>query len=501
MAVKINTATFTGIEGIMIDVEVDISRGLPCFNIVGMPNIAVKESKERVRAAIINSGFEFPVGRITINLAPADLKKEGSLFDLPIAIGILLATNQIKIDNVEKYIFMGELSLLGELRMVKGALPIVIEGIKNNIYSFIVPLENKDECSIIKEAKVYPLSNLNEVVGYLKYKDLLPYKNKYKFNILNKYSIDFSDILSQESAKRAVEVAAAGNHNIILYGPPGTGKTMIAKRIPTILPDITYKEALECTKIYSVVGALKEKKGLIVKRPFRDPHHTASKISLVGGGINLNPGEVSLAHNGVLFLDELLEFKKDVLESLRQPLENRKIKISKSSGTVEYPCNFMLVGALNPCPCSKIPCECSELEKRRYINKLSGPLLDRIDIFTPLSKLEYREIKSTTKGENSKTIKKRIDKARKIQKERFKSYSILTNGEMNGEMIMKYCKLKGKAASFMEKVYDKFNFSTRVYTRILKVSRTIADLEEKQDIEEVDLIEALQYRKFLDNIV
>lgn len=380
MAIKVNSAAFTGVEGIMIDVEVDIGRGLPSFNIVGLGDVAVKESKERVRASLINSGFEFPVGRITVNLAPADVKKEGALFDLAIAIGILKESAQITMD-INDYIFLGELSLMGELRGIRGTLPIIIEGIKNKFNKFIIPISNSIEASLVKNSQIYPLENLKEVISYLQYKDLMPFCGEGTISRTVKYNIDFQDVIGQESVKRAIEVAAAGNHNIILYGPPGTGKTMLAERISTILPDLSYEESLECTKIYSVAGELNKEYSLISNRPFRSPHHTASKIALIGGGSKLLPGEISLAHNGVLYLDEMLEFNRNSLEALRQPLENRKVRISKSTGTVEYPCNFMLVSSLNPCPCGNYGsgnCICSDYERKRYIKKLSGPLMDTI---------------------------------------------------------------------------------------------------------------------------
>ena len=500
MAVKITTAAFTGIDGALVSVEVDIGRGLPCFNIVGLPDTSVKESKERVRAAIVNSGFDFPVSKIVINLAPADIKKVGALFDLPIAIGILIATEQILFEDAEKFLIMGELSLSGELKRVRGVLPIAIEGIKNNINNYILPQYNAEECSVVKETNVYPFENLKQVVEYIKYRDLMPYEYKEQKNQIEG-RLDFEDILGQESCKRAVEVAAAGNHNLLMIGPPGSGKTMIAQRVPTILPSLSYEEGLEVTKIYSVSGNLDGTKGLMQDRPFRTPHHMTTSIALIGGGSNLVPGEVSLAHNGVLFLDEVLEFKKNVLEVLRQPLEDRVIKICRTSGTVTYPSNFMAIIATNPCPCgyygSSKQCTCSDYERKRYIGKLSGPLLDRIDLFTFVNSLSFKELQCKTKGESSKNIRKRVEKAREIQKNRFEKEQIYSNAQMDGRLIKKYCKLNNKSNKIIEKIYNRYSLSTRAYSRILKVARTIADLNEREIIEESDIIEALQYRRFL----
>lgn len=508
MAIKILTASSTGIEGFIISVELDITRGLPSFNIVGLADVSVKESKERVRSAIINSGYEFPLGRITVNLAPADLRKEGSQYDLPIAIGILIASEQIIFSETDNYLFMGELSLSGELKKIKGALPLVIEGIKNNINNYIVPLSNAKECCIIKNSNIYPFENLKQVISYLTTKDLLPFVKSSSNKTKAMYdSLNFSDIIGQESSKRALEVAAAGCHNIILAGPPGSGKTMLAQRIPTILPSLTYDEALEVTKIYSVSGNLSTCDGLIYERPFRAPHHTSSNTALVGGGIRLMPGEISLAHNGVLFLDEILEFKKNVLEVLRQPLEDRTITISRATGSVLYPANFMLAGSLNPCPCgyygsSVKPCTCTDYERKRYINKLSGPLLDRIDIFIFVNPIPYKDLTSKKKSESSQEIKKRIEKARNIQKDRFAKKKIYCNAQMNQTLVSKYCILNKSTEKLIENIYTKFNLSTRAYNRILKVSRTIADLNGRDNIEEIDVIEALQYRRFLnENII
>lgn len=505
MAIKINSATFTGVNGIIINVEIDILNGLPSFNIVGLADTSVKESKERVRSAIMNSGFDFPMKRITVNLAPADLKKEGALLDLPIALAILIATNQIYVDAMENFLFIGELSLLGELKRIKGALPIVIDGINNDISKYIVPLENAEECAIVKGAQVYPFENLKQVTEFLKYQDLMPYKQQSHVTA-TKNSYDFSDVLGQESCKRAIEVAAAGGHNIVMFGPPGCGKTMIAKRIPTILPKLSYKEALEVTKIYSISNNLDKLGGLIKDRPFRSPHHTSSQISLVGGGNNLIPGEISLAHNGVLFLDEILEFNKKTLEVLRQPLEDKFIRISRASGNVKYPANFMLVGAMNPCPCgfhgsNAKDCTCSEYERKRYINKLSKPLLDRIDLFIGVNPVPYENLRGDKISETSQAIRERIEIASKIQKRRFNNEGIYCNAQMNERLLKKYCNLDSKANSVIEKIYAKFNISTRGYSRILKVSRTIADLKTKNNVSQEDIIEALQYRKFIDENV
>lgn len=500
MAVKINTASFSGIDGTIISVEVDIENGLPCFSIVGLADTSVKESKERVRAAITNSGFQFPIKRIIINLAPADIKKVGALFDLPIALGILIATEQISFVDSSEFLIMGELSLSGNLNRVRGVLPGTIEGIKNNINNFIIPLDNAEECSTIKGSKAYPFQNLQQIVSFIKYRDLMPYESK---GIASKENIelDFLDVLGQESCKRAIEVAAAGNHNILMTGPPGSGKTMIAQRIPTILPQLSYEEALEVTKIYSISGNLMKSEGLIRKRPFRSPHHTTTNTALVGGGSNLMPGEVSLAHNGILFLDEILEFKKTVLEVLRQPIEDRVVKISRVSGSVTFPCNFMTVFATNPCPCgyfaSNRQCTCTDYERKRYMKKLSGPLIDRIDLFTFVNSLSYEDLNKKSKGESSVSIRKRVEIARNIQKERFKKENIYCNSQMTSKLIRKYCNLNMKGLNLIKKIYNKYNLSTRAYDRILKVSRTIADLSNKECIEEDHLIEAIYYRRFI----
>lgn len=444
MAIQIMSAAFTGIKGVIVRVEIDITRGLPALNIVGLADTSVKESKERVRSAILNSGFDFPVQRITINLAPADFKKEGSLFDLPIAIGILLATKQIIVNDINDYLFIGELSLSGQLNKVRGALSVVMEGVKNKIEKFVVPTCNAKECSLIKAAKLYPLDNLNQVVDFLNYRDLMPYEQVSESEVLINEELDYEDVMGQESSKRAIEVAAAGGHNLLMYGAPGSGKSMMAKRIPTILPSLSPEESLEVTKIYSVSGKLEGNGGIISQRPFRNPHHTISRIALVGGGNKIIPGEISLAHRGVLFLDEILEFKKDVLEILRQPLEERKINISRYNGTVEYPSNFMFVSALNPCPCGYYgsydkKCSCSDYERQRYLSKLSGPLLDRIDIFTAVNFLPYNKIANATNSEKSKFIKRRVEDARDIQVKRFDKENICCNAEMSQKLIKKYC--------------------------------------------------------------
>lgn len=499
MAVAIKTASFKGIQGTKVNVEVEISRGLPAFNIVGMANTEVKESKERVRSAIINSGYEFPMGRITVNLAPADMRKEGTHFDLPIAIGILSASLQINIKYINKFMYMGELSLSGCLLKVRGAVPIIIEGLDSSITNFIVPKGNAEECSFVQNANIYPCETLIDVINILEENNRKPYKFHKSKSMDAEYDIDFSEVYGQSASKRAIEVAAAGKHNIALEGPPGAGKTMLARRIPTILPKLSYEEALEVTKIYSVYG-LNNINGMVWNRPFRSPHHTSSVMALTGGGLKLLPGEISLAHNGVLFLDELLEFKRDVLEVLRQPLEDRVIKVSRYGGCITYPANIMLVCAYNPCPCgfwgsSRHRCTCSPVQIKRYSSKLSGPLVDRIDIFSYVKDLDLNELENHANNESSEKIRERVVKARELQKRRFIGSNTRTNSEMNSKQIEKFCRLDKKCKKLMEVVFEKFNLSARTYNKVLKVARTIADLDERENIEESDIIEASQYRK------
>lgn len=503
MLSKTLTSATYGIDAYIVEVETHVEKQVPGFIIVGLPDNAVKESRERVVAAIKNSNIQFPIKKITINLAPADIKKEGSSYDLSIAIGILSAVEIVDQELLSDSLFLGELSLDGTLRHIKGALPIAVEAKKKGIKRIILPKDSANEAAIVDDIDVFGFDNLSEVIEFLN-GDIFPDKTltdkQQLFSAINNYHLDFSDVKGQENVKRALEVAAAGAHNILMIGPPGSGKTMLAKRFPSILPPLTFDEALETTKIHSIAGILPKDKAIITERPFRSPHHTVSDAALVGGGSFPKPGEVSFAHYGVLFLDELPEFKKNVLEVLRQPLEDAKVTVSRSKLSLEFPANFMLAAAMNPCPCGfytdpNKECTCAPQSIQKYMAKISGPLLDRIDIHIEVPAVKYKELSSKSVGEKSENIRHRVITARDIQLKRFKEHKhIFNNGDMGSKEVRTFCKLDESGEELLKMAMTKLSLSARAYDRILKVSRTIADLENSENILPQHISEAIQYR-------
>ena len=498
----INSMSLHGLDGFLVSVEVDVSSGMPSWDVVGLPDTSIKESKERVKAAIKNTGIELKSRKIVVNLSPADVKKEGSIFDLAISIGILMNLGVISNENVKELAFIGELSLNGKINKINGILPMCIEAKKLGLRKIIIPKENEKEASIVNGIEILGISSLKEAIEYLNGNITInPIKSNVEqlFKNTQNCTLDFSEVKGQENIKRALEVAAAGGHNCLLIGNPGSGKTMMARRLPTILPDLTFEEALEVTKIHSIAGILDSNQAIINTRPFRSPHHTISGVSLVGGGRIPKPGEISLAHRGILFLDELPEFNKATLEVLRSPLEDKKVTISRVGASLTYPCNFMLIASMNPCPCGYYgskdkTCNCTDEMIRKYRSKISGPLLDRIDIHIEVCPVKYSKLESKEHSENSKEIKQRVDEARRIQIQRYKKYGIFSNCELTPTLIEKYCKLDEKPRELLEKAFEKFGLSARAYGRILKVARTIADLDKKESIEIVHIAEAIQYR-------
>jgi magnesium chelatase family protein len=502
MLTKVKSCGLIGIDGYVIDVETDISNGMVIFDIVGLADVAVKESKERVRSAIKNNNFEFPLRRITINLAPANLKKEGSALDLAIAIGILASTEQLYAPELHKYMFVGELSLDGEVKSVNGILPMAICARNEGVENLVLPIANADEAAVVKNLNILPVKNIYDIINHLSGDKILEKHTidiEGIFNNHQDYELDFADVKGQENVKRALEVAASGAHNCIMIGSPGSGKTMIAKRLPTILPSLTFEEALEVTKIHSISGILPPKTSLITSRPFRSPHHTISDVSLVGGGRIPKPGEISLAHYGVLFLDELPEFTREALEVLRQPLEDGVVTISRVNASLTYPAKTTLICAANPCKCGNFldaskQCNCTPKQIQQYLGKLSGPLLDRIDIHIEVASVRYKELESSKVEEKSSVIRERVNRARKVQLERYKGLKIYSNSQLLPSHINRFCKLDEDGKELLKNAFEKLGLSARAHNRILKVSRTIADMDESELIKTNHLAEAIQYR-------